>query len=370
MTREEEIPQPAPPGEPAAGAESAPPSAAPVPAWRRYVTRWATIRDRPSPVEKLFAGMACLLLVMLVWAVLTAGEAEKRIVGPYTLPSIGETLSSFESLWFERALARSALWSLGRVLGGFLLAAVVAVPLGVVASCYPRVNAFLRPLGIFGRNVPIAALIPLTLMWFGLGETQKVMFIFLASAAFIFFDTTHAVDGVSNRFLDTAYTLGARTTPREGLRRSLLIGVVYAVVLALGVALFRRLETPGLAASRIVGSPGFWLTGLGGLLCGFAVWFPIQAHQAIRKVILPLALPDIVNSLRLLFGLAFGYIMLAEVINAKLGLGSIIIMSQRRGPREHIYLILIIISLLAFAIDRLVFQGQKRWFPYREHAES
>ena len=79
---------------------------------------------------------------------------------------------------------------------------------------------------------------------------------------------------------------------------------------------------------------------------------------------LPLALPNVVNSLRLLFGLAFGYIMLAEVINAKQGLGFLINGSQRTAPREHIYLILIIIAVLAFTIDRTVFWLQKRWFPY------
>ena len=337
----------------------------------RVLRRWITIRDQPTEWEKFGAGLFCLVLVVLVWAFLTAGEtSEDRIVGAYTLPSIRETVESFPSLWFDRALARSTVWSLGRVLGGFLLAAAVAVPLGVVAACYPRVNAFFRPLSIFGRNVPIAALIPLTLIWFGLGETQKVMFIFLASVAFIFFDTTHAVDSVSNRFLDTAYTLGAKATPGWGLRRALGIGGIYGIVLAAGYGLFQILEMPGTTVAQILGQPGPWVAGAIGVICGFLIWFPIQAHQAVRKVLLPLALPNIVNSLRLLFGIAFGYIMLAEVINAKLGLGNIIIMSQRRGPREHIYLSLIIISLLAFAIDRLVLWGQKRWFPYREHAES
>ena len=100
-------------------------------------------------------------------------------------------------------------------------------------------------------------------------------------------------------------------------------------------------------------------------MLGFCLWFPILGHQVISKVLLPLALPGIVNSLRLLFGLAFGYIMLAEVINAGHGLGHLIINSQRRGFTEHIYLCLIFIALLAFAIDRTVFWLQKMWFPYK-----
>jgi ABC-type nitrate/sulfonate/bicarbonate transport system permease component len=341
------------------------------PKWRQILHRWITIRDVPTEWEKFAFGFSCILFVFLIWGFLTAGETiEERIISPYVLPSLGETAESFPSLWFDRALARSIFWSLARVLGGFLLAAAIAVPLGVVAACYTRVNAFFRPLSIFGRNIPIAALIPLTLMWFGINETQKVVFIFLASVAFIFFDTAHAVDGISSRFLDTAYTLGARSTPSWGAKRALQIGAVYALIFAGGVAVFLKLATPDLTGRQILERPSPWIAAMIGLVTGFAVWFPIQAHQAIRKVLFPLALPNIMNSLRLLFGIAFGYVMLAEVINARHGLGHLIIMSQRQPPREHIYLILIIISLLAFGIDRLVFWGQKRWFPYREYAES
>src|SRR5262249_60076288 len=91
-------------------------------------------------------------------------------------------------------------------------------------------------------------------------------------------------------------------------------------------------------------------------------------RQVILKVLVPLAMPGIFNSLRLLFGLAFGYIMLAEVIKLggeSGGLGDIIITSQRRGPREHIILVLMIIPLLALGIDRTLYWIQCELFPYR-----
>ena len=87
--------------------------------------------------------------------------------------------------------------------------------------------------------------------------------------------------------------------------------------------------------------------------------------QIVRKVLVALALPDIYNSLRHLFGLAFGYIMLAELINAQHGLGYLLMTSQRRGLSEHIILILIIIGLLAYGIDRLLFWFQRGLFPHR-----
>src|SRR5262245_53490433 len=134
---------------------------------RNYFQRWITIRERPGKLESAAASLLCIAVVMFIWFLLTAGQPEQRIIDPITLPSVGDTIASFPKLWFDRAVARSAVWSLARVLGGFVLAIAVAVPLGVVAGSFLRLNAFLKPLSLFGRNVPVAALIPLTLMWFG-----------------------------------------------------------------------------------------------------------------------------------------------------------------------------------------------------------
>lgn len=330
-----------------------------------YLRKWVTVRERPSILESAALSAVCILLVVLVWYAVTAGSVEHRLVDPITLPSLAETLRSFPRLWFERALARSALWSLGRVLGGFVLAAAVGVPLGVCAGSFLRLNAFLRPLSVFGRNIPIAALIPLTLMWFGLGELQKVMFIFLASVAFILFDSVRAVEGVPDSYLDAAYTLGARYVPRAGLRWAVVAGLVYGCVFAGAYALLALRPGPADWALRAAWRGRLAVLAALGFGLGFVVWYPVAAFQTVQKVLLPLAMPEIVNSLRLLFGLAFGYIMLAEVINAEFGLGAIINLSQRQGPREHIYLSLLLIALLAFAIDRGILNLQRRLFPYR-----
>ena len=100
-------------------------------------------------------------------------------------PSPAETFASFPSLWFDRALTRNLLTTLRRLSLGFGLAALVGVPLGVLCGCFPRVQAFFLPVTLFGRNIPVAALIPLTFSLFGIGELQKVMFIFIACVAFI-----------------------------------------------------------------------------------------------------------------------------------------------------------------------------------------
>lgn len=338
------------------------------PAIREYLKRWSVIRDRPGALESAIVSLVCIGLALLLWYLLTRGPVEERVVDPITLPSLADTIASFPRLWFDRAVARGALWSLGRVVGGFGLAIAIAVPLGVLSGAFLRLGSFLQPISIFGRNIPIAALIPLTLMWFGLGETQKVMFIFLASVSFILFDSTAAVAAVPDSHLDAAYTLGARVVWKQGASQAAIVGLVYGVVALCSYAILSQRPGPNDLELWAAWKTQFAFLGIGGFALGFVLWFPILSVQAISKVLLPLATPDIVNSLRLLFGLAFGYIMLAEVINAEYGLGAIINLSQRQGPREHIYLSLVFISLLAFAIDRAILALQKFFFPYRRTA--
>lgn len=88
--------------------------------------------------------------------------------------------------------------------------------------------------------------------------------------------------------------------------------------------------------------------------------------QAVRKVLLPIAWPEIFQAMRLGFGIGWSYILLAEMVDVGRGIGGIIITSQRRGPREHIYLVLVIIVAVAFVTDKL-WERMGRWlFPYRE----
>ena len=257
------------------------------------------LRGDLAPVESAWWGFTTVAAVLAVWFLVTAGRSgEDRMVSPLVLPSPAETVAALPGL-FEKGLATDMLITLRRVCLGFGLAAVVGVPLGVLAACFPIVRAALAPVTIFGRNIPMAALIPLFFLMFGINEWGKVMFLFVASAAFVISDATAAVLEVPQRFVDTALTLGA---------------------------------------SR---------------------W------QIIMKVLVPLAAPTIFNSLRLLFGLAFGYVMLAELVNAKSGVGAIINVSQRLGKREPILIVLFLIALVAYGIDRVLWWLQCDLFPYR-----
>lgn len=270
------------------------------------------LRGEIPTVTAWLWGATCIGCVVAAWFVATAegmrpapeGEAggpETRLVSPTMLPSPAETLQAVPRVFGERRLPRNTLVTLGRVCVGFGFSAAVGVPLGVLAACFPAIRAVLAPLTIFGRNIPVAALIPLTFFLFGIGEWQKVMFLFIASVAFVVSDTTAAVLDVPQRYVDTALTLGA------------------------------------------------------------------SRSQIILKVLVALAAPAIFNSLRLLFGLAFGYVMLAELVKFggdAGGLGDLINVSQRRGEREPILIVLVVIPLVAYAIDRALWWLQCDLFPH------
>lgn len=263
---------------------------------------WLTLRKPTTRLQAISLGMTCVLLCLAGWWLITLGTTgESRIVGPLTLPSPAETFGQFSSLWNEFALTRNVLVTLRRVSIGFALALVVGVPIGVAAGCFPRIHAFLSPLIMLGRNIPLAAVLPLMIFIFGSGEKNKVMFIFVAAVAFVISDAARAIMDVSARYIDTAYTLGA---------------------------------------SR---------------------W------QTITKVLLPLAAPTIFSACRQMFGLAFGYIMLAESIKIADEVGGIgyqIQLFQKRSFREHIYLIILVIPMVALVIDQVLAWIQRQLFPH------
>lgn len=91
-----------------------------------------------------------------------------------------------------------------------------------------------------------------------------------------------------------------------------------------------------------------------------------STQQTVRKVLLAISWPEIYQAMRLGFGIGWSYIILAEMVDIGKGLGGIIIISQRRGPREHIYLVLLVIVALAFLTDRLWVTLGRRLFPYKE----
>jgi NitT/TauT family transport system permease protein len=257
------------------------------------------IREPLSAWKAVLLGLLPVVALLALWAFVTTGAPEERVISPTILPSPSEVVQSLPLLWFDRALTRNLAVSFTRVVQGFALAVAISFPLGVMMGAFTKVKAAFTPLTVFGAYLPIPTLVPLTLSLFGTGELQKVMFLALAFGIYLVPLFVAAVDSVDDTYLKTAYTLGA------------------------------------------------------------------SKGQAVSRVLLPISWPDIWQAMRLGFGVGWSYILLAEMVDVGRGLGGIIITSQRRGPREHIYLVLVIIVAVAFLTDKLWAVVGRFLFPYR-----
>lgn len=276
------------------------PAASGAPALPKPPPWYTTLRTEPPPWIAKLLGLACILLLLGIWWFFTHGDsAVDRRISPAKLPSPGEVWDAHK-VPNDGEIIDGVIASLVRVLKGFGLATLLGVTMGVIAASFRSVLAFFQPIVIFGRSVPISALLPVTFLFFGIAEQQKMMFIFLATVPFVFSDTVKAISLVPERYVETAQTLGA------------------------------------------------------------------SRRQIILKVLFPLALPDIITGLRFMFGLAFGYIILAEVINTREGLGYLISLGERRSNTALPYLMLILIAILAYLLDWTIRFFQKHAFPYRK----
>ena len=271
------------------------------------VVRLARLRVRGRLAYSRGIGLTALFVgvLLLIWWVLTRGEVGERIVQPLILPSPVEVLKAFGPLHFEQGLVRSALTSWLRVTSGFLLATMVAVPLGIYMATFSSVAAFFQPLALAGAYIPIVVFIPLSMMWFGTDEAQKVGFLFIGCFVALLPLVIKDIADVPDAFLDVAVTKGA------------------------------------------------------------SQW------QLVRHVLFPVAKANIWDHLRGVYGVGWGWIIMAEVfVRPKYGLGALIEVSGRRSHTDAIFAIIIVIVLIAVACDQLWRLGGDLLFPYRRCEES
>ncbi len=173
---------------------------------------WA-IRQEPSPQISLLLTIAPIVIVFIIWFLLTYGNGhtvESRMVHPSILPSPMEMFNAIKTLLSpEKHLDEGIKVSLLRIGQGFLIALLIAFPLGILMGTFSKINKFFSPLIIVGSYIPIPTLLPLTMAWLGLGEEQKVGFLAIASFVFLLPAFVKAIDDVDDVFFNTGYTLGA-----------------------------------------------------------------------------------------------------------------------------------------------------------------
>lgn len=149
-------------------------------------------------------GICMFVIVMLAWYACTKSGA----VDPMFLPSPEKTIKEGVSLFTESGFLNDIKYTVMRVMGGFLIAAVFAVPLGIIIGIYAPVSAFIEPLFSFVRYLPASAFIPLFILWIGIDEKEKIAVIILGSFPQLVLMIATAMKSVSKDLIEVSYTLG------------------------------------------------------------------------------------------------------------------------------------------------------------------
>ena len=257
-------------------------------------SKWATPKaEIPRSVYWSLAGLAFGLL-LLIWAAMTYSGW----VPPLFLPTPGAVVEGAVLLFTEFDLMKDITASVARVTSGFLLAAAIGVPLGVMMGSLKIFEAFFEPFLGFIRYMPASAFIPLFILWLGIGESEKVAVIFFGTFFQLTLMVMDVTKNVSQELIDTSYTLGVS-------KRSV-----------------------------------FW------------------------RIILPASMPGIMDTLRITFGWAWTYLVVAEIVAASSGLGYMIMQSQRFLKTAHIIVGILVIGVIGIIIDLAFKWLYQRLYPW------
>jgi NitT/TauT family transport system permease protein len=258
--------------------------------------------DLLSPREPIPRGFYLLLTLSSfaflfgIWSMLTYGG----MVDALFLPSPGRVFRAGVDLFLDLGFTDDILSSVARVMTGFVVAALIGVPLGLIMGTFKVAEAVAEPVVGFIRYMPASAFIPLFILWLGIGDIEKVAIIFVGSFFQLVLMVAVVAKSVQKDMLETAYTLGAKR------------------------------------------------------------------FQVIWKVLLPASLPGIVDTLRIIVGWAWTYIIVAELVASASGIGYMIISAQRMLRTGNIIFGILTIGGLGLITDFFFKWFHHRLFPWVE----
>tara|TARA_Y100000310_G_scaffold306310_1_gene347325 strand:- start:806 stop:1594 length:789 start_codon:yes stop_codon:yes gene_type:complete len=220
------------------------------------------------------------------------------------LPTPLKALYTIFDLFKNFNLFEDMTASIYRITSGFVLASIIAIPLGVLIGTNKRAQAFFEPLIAFVRYMPASAFIPVAILWFGIADMQKIFIVFIGVFPYLTLMVSDVVANVKNEFIEAGYTLGATT------------------------------------------------------------------KQIYSKIVIPYSLPGIWDSMRIMFGSAWTFLIIAEIVSATPGLGHMIMSSQRFLKTENIFAGIVLIGILGLITDSLFKLGYKKFFPWSEKGDK
>ena len=268
------------------------------------VDLWGVRTPIPAGKARLFSALS-LVAVFATWCLLSYVQVTREgkstpLVSHFFLPPPHEVVKSLLYLFFEQGLLDAIGTSTLRILKAFGLSVAVALPLGIAMGAFETLNRVFDPIVAPLRYLPVSAFIPLLILWFGIGESQKVAFLFLGTVVYLLPVVVDAIRAVPDELVQTAYTLGA---------------------------------------SKV---------------------------QVVRTVLIPAALPAIFDSFRVMNAIAWTYIILAEMVNAKAGVGYILQLADRHTRPEWSFAGILVVGVIGLCTDVLIRLLNRLIFPWKE----
>lgn len=198
-----------------------------------------TVRQRrlrwPFSTPFTLSALSLLLLLFIWWSVTALG-----LIAPLFLPSPQQVVRKLLLVAGPQGFMDATLWqhlsaSLTRMLIALTAAAAIGIPVGIAMGISPVVRALIDPLIELYRPVPPLAYLPLMVIWFGIGETSKILLIFLAIFAPVVLSTVAGVRNAQQVRLRAAASLGANRW--QQLRWVILPGALSEILTGLRIGL-------------------------------------------------------------------------------------------------------------------------------------
>ncbi len=163
----------------------------------------------PGQGDTMWLSVLSILGIIFVWWLFTF----MGWVKPLFLPSPQAVLKKFFDVWNNGFTNTSFMAHVGisaaRVFGAFLLACLIGIPLGIAMGMSPFIRGVFDPPLEFYRPIPPLAYLPLMIIWFGIGETSKVLLIFLSVLAPVALGARSGVKSAAIEQIHAAYSFGA-----------------------------------------------------------------------------------------------------------------------------------------------------------------
>ena len=166
------------------------------------------LREKSANYERIVCAGVSIFIFLCLWQ-FTASFTKVSLFLPSPIEVLRDFFISFIRPIGGNRIIGHILWSFSRVLTGFIIGSSLGVVAGILMGLYKPANYFIRPLFELVRPIPAIAWIPLSIVWFGLGEPAKYFLIALSSFCAVTINAFTGTSSVDEALIGAAKMLGA-----------------------------------------------------------------------------------------------------------------------------------------------------------------